>query len=86
VRRRQANRGGPQALTARSASTSTSSAAQALRHEADLIGRGYVMSVRHGAWTSYTPVRERYEASPKAFSDGDHFIQASGSITLPEES
>jgi magnesium transporter len=38
------------------------------------IGRGYVVSVRHGASTSYTPVRERCEASPKALSDGEDFI------------
>jgi magnesium transporter len=38
------------------------------------LGRGYVVSVRHGASTSYTPVRERCEASPKAFSDGEDFI------------
>jgi magnesium transporter len=33
-----------------------------------------VVSVRHGASTSYTPVRERCEASPKALSDGEDFI------------
>jgi magnesium transporter len=38
------------------------------------VGRGYVVSVRHGASTSYTPVRERCEASPKALSDGEDFI------------
>jgi magnesium transporter len=38
------------------------------------VGRGYVISVRHGASTSYTPVRERCEASPKAFSEGEDFI------------
>jgi magnesium transporter len=38
------------------------------------LGHGYVVSVRHGASTSYTPVRERCEASPKAFSDGEDFI------------
>src|SRR5919107_196877 len=38
------------------------------------LGRGYVVSVRHGASTSYTPVRERCEASPKALSDGEDFI------------
>src|SRR5215207_8929484 len=38
------------------------------------VGRGYVLSVRHGASTSYTPVRERCEASPKALSDGEDFI------------
>ena len=38
------------------------------------LGRGYMVSVRHGASTSYTPVRERCEASPKALSDGEDFI------------
>jgi magnesium transporter len=38
------------------------------------LGRGYVVSVRHGASTSYTPVRERCEASPKALSDGEDYI------------
>jgi magnesium transporter len=38
------------------------------------VGRGYVVSVRHGASTSYTLVRERCEASPKALSDGEDFI------------
>src|SRR3954464_12994468 len=38
------------------------------------VGRGYVVSVRHGASTSYTPVRERCESSPKALSDGEDFI------------
>jgi len=38
------------------------------------IGRGYVVSVRHGASTTYTPVRERCEAAPKALSDGEDFI------------
>jgi magnesium transporter len=38
------------------------------------VGRGYVVSVRHGASTTYTPVRERCEASPTALSDGEDFI------------
>ena len=38
------------------------------------VGRGYVVSVGHGASTTYTPVRERCEASPKALSDGEDFI------------
>ena len=37
-------------------------------------GSGYVVSVRHGASTSYTPVRERCEAAPKALSEGEDFI------------
>ncbi|ANY83045.1 magnesium and cobalt transport protein CorA (plasmid) [Microvirga ossetica] len=38
------------------------------------VGRGYLVSVRHGASTSYTPVRERCEAAPTAFSEGEDFI------------
>jgi magnesium transporter len=38
------------------------------------VGHGYVVSVRHGASTTYTPVRERCEAAPKAFSEGEDFI------------
>jgi magnesium transporter len=38
------------------------------------LGHGYVVSVRHGASTSYALVRERCEASPKALSDGEDFI------------
>jgi magnesium transporter len=38
------------------------------------VGRGYVVSVRHGASTSYTPVRERCEAAPVALQDGEDFI------------
>src|SRR5215207_6232913 len=38
------------------------------------VGRGYVVSVRHGASTTYTPVRERCEAAPMAFSEGEDFI------------
>src|SRR3954469_16561823 len=38
------------------------------------LGRGYVVSVRHGASTTYTPVRERCEAAPKALSEGEDFI------------
>jgi magnesium transporter len=38
------------------------------------VGQGYVVSVRHGASTSYTPVRERCEAAQKAFSEGEDFI------------
>ncbi|MBM6578944.1 magnesium/cobalt transporter CorA [Microvirga sp. BT689] len=37
-------------------------------------GKGYVVSVRHGASTSYTPVRDRCEAAQKAFSEGEDFI------------
>jgi magnesium transporter len=38
------------------------------------VGKGYVVSVRHGASTSYRPVRERCEAAQKAFSEGEDFI------------
>jgi magnesium transporter len=38
------------------------------------VGKGYVVSVRHGASTSYKPVRERCEAAQKAFSEGEDFI------------
>ncbi|MGO4386148.1 magnesium and cobalt transport protein CorA [Microvirga sp. 2YAF29] len=38
------------------------------------VGRGYVVSVRHGASTTYIPVRERCEAIPQAFSEGEDFI------------
>ncbi|QRM27393.1 magnesium/cobalt transporter CorA [Microvirga sp. VF16] len=38
------------------------------------VGRGYVVSVRHGASTTYTPVRERCEAAPKSLSEGEDFI------------
>jgi magnesium transporter len=38
------------------------------------VGQGYVVSVRHGPSTSYTPVRERCEASPKALSAGEDYI------------
>src|SRR5918998_190698 len=38
------------------------------------VGQGYVVSVRHGASTSYTPVRERCEADQKALSEGEDFI------------
>ena len=38
------------------------------------VGQGYVVSVRHGASTSYTTVRERCEAAPKSLSEGEDFI------------
>ncbi|HEV2565143.1 MAG TPA: magnesium/cobalt transporter CorA [Microvirga sp.] len=38
------------------------------------VGHGYVISVRHGASTSYAPVRERCEAAPTALSEGEDFI------------
>jgi magnesium transporter len=38
------------------------------------LGKGYVVSVRHGASTTYTLVRERCEAAPAALSEGEDFI------------
>jgi magnesium transporter len=38
------------------------------------VGRGYVVSVRHGASRSYAPVRERCESCPTAFSEGEDYI------------
>jgi magnesium transporter len=38
------------------------------------VGRGYVVSVRHGASTSYAAVRERCEACPTVLSHGEDYI------------
>jgi magnesium transporter len=38
------------------------------------VGRGYVVSVRHGASTSYTPVRARCESRPTSLSHGEDYI------------
>jgi magnesium transporter len=38
------------------------------------VGRGYVVSVRHGASTSYTAVRKRCEACPITLSHGEDYI------------
>ena len=38
------------------------------------IGRGYVVTVRHGASTSYTAVRHRCELCPTVLSRGEHYI------------
>jgi len=38
------------------------------------VGRGCVVSVYHGASTTYTSVRERCEAALTAFSEGEDFI------------
>jgi magnesium transporter len=38
------------------------------------VGRGYVVSVRHGASASYKAVRLRCEASPKVLSHGEDYI------------
>lgn len=37
------------------------------------VGRGYIVSVRHGASTSYTAVRQRLEACPTVLSHGEHY-------------
>ena len=38
------------------------------------VGKGYVVSVRHGASTSYTAVRQRCEACPATLSHGEDYI------------
>jgi magnesium transporter len=38
------------------------------------VGRGYVVSVRHGASTPYAKVRARCEASPNMLADGEDYI------------
>jgi magnesium transporter len=38
------------------------------------VGRGYVVSVRHGASASYKTVRERSEACPAVLSQGEDYI------------
>jgi magnesium transporter len=38
------------------------------------VGHGYVVSVRHGASTSYTAVRKRCEACPTTLSHGEDYI------------
>src|SRR5262245_62949949 len=38
------------------------------------VGRGYVVSVRHGASTSYSPVRKRCEACPITLAHGEDYI------------
>lgn len=38
------------------------------------VGKGYVVSVRHGASKSYAPVRGRCEANPAQLSHGEDFI------------
>jgi magnesium transporter len=38
------------------------------------IGRGYVVTVRHGASTSYATVRARCESCPTVLSRGEHYI------------
>src|SRR6476660_4275698 len=38
------------------------------------VGRGYVVSVRHGASVSYTAVRQRCEACPTTLAHGEDYI------------
>ncbi|MER2510699.1 magnesium and cobalt transport protein CorA [Amaricoccus sp.] len=38
------------------------------------LGKGYIVSVRHGASTSYTPVRKHWESCPAALAKGEDFI------------
>jgi magnesium transporter len=38
------------------------------------VGRGYVVSVRHGPSISYGTVRQRCESSPAALAHGEHYI------------
>ncbi len=38
------------------------------------VGRGYIISVRHGGSASYAPVRQRAEASPKRLAQGEDYV------------
>lgn len=38
------------------------------------VGQGYVVTVRHGASTSYTPVRTHWESCPASLAKGEDFI------------
>jgi magnesium transporter len=38
------------------------------------IGKGYIVSIRHGASTSYGAVRQHWESCPSALSKGEDFI------------
>ncbi|MET0940267.1 MAG: magnesium and cobalt transport protein CorA [Mesorhizobium sp.] len=38
------------------------------------VGRGYIVSVRHGPSTSYTAVRQHWETCPSALAKGEDFI------------
>lgn len=38
------------------------------------VGRGYIITVRHGASVSYSAVRERCESCPTVLSTGEHYI------------
>jgi magnesium transporter len=38
------------------------------------VGKGYIVSVRHGASTSYTAVRQHWESCPAVLAKGEDFI------------
>ena len=38
------------------------------------LGKGYIVSVRHGASTSYTAVRQHWETAPYALAKGEDFV------------
>ena len=38
------------------------------------VGRGYIVTVRHGASASYAPVREKTEACPRLLAHGEDYI------------
>ncbi len=38
------------------------------------VGRGYIITVRHGASASYSPVRQRAEAAPKRLTHGEDYV------------
>lgn len=38
------------------------------------VGKGYIVSVRHGASTSYTAVRQHWESCPMVLAKGEDFI------------
>jgi magnesium transporter len=38
------------------------------------VGKGYIVSIRHGASTSYSAVRQHWETCPTALSKGEDFI------------
>lgn len=38
------------------------------------VGKGYIVSVRHGPSTSYTAVRQHWESCPQALAKGEDFV------------
>ena len=38
------------------------------------VGKGYIVTVRHGASTSYSAVRQHWESCPTALAKGEDFI------------